>query len=65
MIITDEDSYRGGIKYVVDTTSGLIGLYQGVILSGSWTHGFRREDEIGGLRRDKWVKLNKRNLSRN
>ena len=48
--IIDEDSFRGGIKYVIDTTSGLIGLYQGT-KSGSWTHGFKRENEIGGLRR--------------
>ena len=47
---------------MIDTTSGLIGLYQGTIMSGSWTHGFKRENEIGGLRRDKWVKLNKQNL---
>ncbi len=58
----NDDSYRGGIKYVIDTTSGLIGLYQGTIMSGSWTHGFKRENEIGELRRDKWVKLNKENI---
>jgi polyphosphate kinase 2 len=60
--VINDDFYRGGIKYVIDTTSGLIGLYQGTIMSGSWTHGFKREKEIDGIRRDKWVKLNKQNL---
>lgn len=42
--------YRGGIKYIIDTSSGLVGLYQGV------------EDRVYGGGRDKWVKLNKQNL---
>jgi len=46
--------YRGGIKYIIDTSSGLIGLYQGV---EDYNH---YADDGGG--RDKWVKLNKQNL---
>ena len=51
----DRHAYRGGIKYMVDSMSGLIGLYPG------------RSDGLGemgrwGFHRDKWVKLNKENL---
>lgn len=49
-----EDSFRGGIKYDIDTTSGIVGLYQGV---EDYNH---YADDGGG--RDKWVKLNKQNL---
>ena len=47
-------SFRGGIKYDIDTTSGILGLYQGV---EDYDH---YADDGGG--RDKWVKLNKQNL---
>ena len=52
--VIDRDDYRGGIKYIVDTTSGLIGLYQG------GTEGNIGEDAkvYKKLTRDKWVKLN-------
>jgi len=46
-----EDSFRGGIKYDIDTSSGILGLYQG--------GGKRRRGWWDG---DKWVKLNKKNL---
>lgn len=46
-------SYRGGIKYVVKTSLGPVGLYQGDIIFGSITSGFIRQNG------DKWIKLNK------
>jgi len=47
-------AHRGGIKYVVDTPYGLIGLYQG---EGDYDYF----DEQGGGR-DKWVKINQKKL---
>ena len=52
--IIDREDYRGGIKYVVDTPHGLIGLYQGV---EDYDH---YADDGGG--RDKWVKLSKEQI---
>lgn len=47
-------AHRGGIKYVVDTFYGQIGLYQG-------EEDYDYFDEQGGGR-DKWVKINQKKL---
>ena len=52
----DEDSYRGGIKYDVDTYDGHIGLYQGEMRD-------KNKKERGRIWRDKWIILNKTNLN--
>ena len=54
-----EDSFRGGIKYDIDTVSGILGLYQG---GEELIWGGRRANELRREGRDKWVKLNKKNL---
>ena len=57
--VIDKHAYRGGIKYMVDSMSGLIGLHPGR-RKGEWARqGIWVE---GGRGRDKWVKLNKENL---